>query len=104
LANQYDPQDENDEPQKNAGEIFLEEVSKTPEKRSRTWWTQVAFIPLLAVFTGLVFGAIFIIFTTRLMSMTLSANRLGRAFRSPGKPFRSPTPRCSTGLLAILPR
>jgi general nucleoside transport system permease protein len=64
LANQYDPQDENDEPQKNAGEIFLEEVSKTPEKRSRTWWTQVAFIPLLAVFTGLVFGAIFIIFTT----------------------------------------
>jgi general nucleoside transport system permease protein len=71
LADQNNPHEEdrktppeNVEPKKNAGEIFLEEVSKTPEKRSRSWWTQVALVPLLAVFTGLVIGAIFIILTT----------------------------------------
>jgi hypothetical protein len=68
LANQYEPPEEQEEPRaepkQNGAQIFLEEISKTPEKRSRSWWTQVAFIPLLAVFTGLVIGGFFIIFTT----------------------------------------
>jgi general nucleoside transport system permease protein len=71
LADQTNPQEPKDKPQaeqgapkKNAAEIFLEEVSRMPEKRSRSWWSTVALIPLLAVFTGLVIGGIFIIITT----------------------------------------
>ncbi|HSV85275.1 MAG TPA: hypothetical protein VLH85_01785, partial [Levilinea sp.] len=58
------PQVQQEAPKKNAGEIFLEEVSRIPERRSQSWWRTVALIPLLAVFTGLVIGGIFITFTT----------------------------------------
>jgi len=71
LADQTNPQEKNGKsqaeqspPKKNAGEIFLEEVSRTPDKRGRSWWSSVALIPLLAVFTGLIIGGIFIILTT----------------------------------------
>jgi general nucleoside transport system permease protein len=58
------PQGENGEPKPGAAQVFLEEVSRTPDKRSRSWWTQVALIPVLAVVTGLIIGGIFIILTT----------------------------------------
>lgn len=71
MADQLNPQAEKgklqsqpEAPKKNAGSIFLEEVSRVPERRSSSWWRTVALVPLLAVFTGLVIGGIFIVFTT----------------------------------------
>jgi general nucleoside transport system permease protein len=71
LADQFDPQEENGKPQEDkgapkpgAGQIFLEEVTHPPEKHGSSWFSRIALIPLLAVLTGLIFGALFIIFTT----------------------------------------
>lgn len=51
---------------KNAGQIFLEELTGqgpgAKKGKSSRW--RIALIPLLAVFTGLVFGAFFIMFTS----------------------------------------
>jgi general nucleoside transport system permease protein len=54
------------QPKKNAAQIFLEEVTapSTDQKHQRRGIGQVILIPILAVFTGLVLGGIFIIVTT----------------------------------------
>ncbi len=51
---------------KNAGQIFLEEISgKGPSaKKGKSSRWRIALIPLLAVFTGLIIGAFFIILTS----------------------------------------
>jgi simple sugar transport system permease protein len=71
LAEQFDPQKDNGKPQEDkgapkpgAGQIFLDEVTHPPEKHGSSWFSRIALIPLLAVLTGLIFGALFIIFTT----------------------------------------
>lgn len=52
-------------PRPDAGKVFLEELSKPAEKKKRTRGIgQTVLIPLLAVVTGLIFGAIFIILTS----------------------------------------
>ena len=55
-----------DAPKKDAGQIFLEEVSKPPQKGKSTLRRigDAVLIPLLAIFTGLVIGGIFIVLTS----------------------------------------
>jgi simple sugar transport system permease protein len=53
--------------QKDAGKIILEEtIQPTPTKAKKGWGrvSQTVLIPILAVITGLIFGAIFIIITS----------------------------------------
>ncbi|MDR3573760.1 MAG: ABC transporter permease [Anaerolineaceae bacterium] len=49
---------------KNVGQIFLEEVTGRGPKHKKRAVGQTILIPILAVFTGLVLGAIFILLTT----------------------------------------
>ena len=49
---------------KNVGQIFLEELTGQGPKQKKRGAGQVILIPILAVFTGLVIGAIFILVTT----------------------------------------
>ena len=49
---------------KNAGQIFLEELTGQGPKRKKRAVGQTILIPVLAVFTGLILGAIFILLTT----------------------------------------
>lgn len=55
-----------DAPKKDAGQVFLEEVSKPPPKGKSTLRRigDAVLIPLLAIFTGLVIGGIFIVLTS----------------------------------------
>lgn len=55
-----------DAPKKDAGQVFLEEVSKPPKKGKSTLRRlgDAVLIPLLAIFTGLVIGGIFIVLTS----------------------------------------
>ena len=55
-----------DAPKKDAGQVFLEEVSKPPPKGISTLRRigDAVLIPLLAIFTGLVIGGIFIVLTS----------------------------------------
>jgi general nucleoside transport system permease protein len=56
--------DEKPKNKKNVGEIFLEELTGQGPKHKKRGLGQVILIPILAVFTGLVIGAIFILLTT----------------------------------------
>jgi ABC-type uncharacterized transport system permease subunit len=52
-------------PNKDPGKIFLEEVTETMNgKKGRRGLGQIVLVPILAVLTGLIFGAIFIILTS----------------------------------------
>ncbi|MBP1702065.1 MAG: putative transporter permease protein [Chloroflexi bacterium] len=53
-------------PKQSASEIFLEEISKPPPKQRSRWRGigQAIAIPALAVFTGLLLGAVFIVLTS----------------------------------------
>jgi ABC-type uncharacterized transport system permease subunit len=60
------PKEPPPEPKKDAGQIFLEEVTNGPSHQSSRWRRrlQAIVIPLLSIFTGLLFGGIIIILTT----------------------------------------
>lgn len=55
-----------DKPKKNASEILLEELTATPAGKGPLWRRigQVALIPILAVVSGLIVGALIIAFTS----------------------------------------
>lgn len=54
-----------EEPKKDAGKIFLEEVISPPKKKNgKKGIGQVVLIPILAVIAGLILGGIFIVLTT----------------------------------------
>jgi ABC-type uncharacterized transport system permease subunit len=59
-------QDQTDAHKKDAGQVFLEEVSKPPEQGKTTLRRigGAVLIPFLAIFTGLVIGGLFIVFTS----------------------------------------
>jgi simple sugar transport system permease protein len=53
-------------PKQSASEIFLEEISKPPPKQRSRWRAigQSIAVPTLAIFTGLLLGAVFIVLTS----------------------------------------
>jgi ABC-type uncharacterized transport system permease subunit len=53
-------------PKKDAGKVFLEEITKEPPRSTSRWRRMLnsLLVPLLAIFTGLVLGGVFIILTT----------------------------------------
>ena len=54
-----------EEPKKDAGKIFLEEVTSPPNNKSgKKGIGQVILVPILAVISGLILGGIFIVLTT----------------------------------------
>ena len=54
-----------EEPKKDAGKIFLEEITSPPKKKNgKKGIGQVVLIPILAVVAGLILGGIFIVLTT----------------------------------------
>jgi len=65
MSNQKQPA-KPETPKKDAGQIFLEEVTKEPPRHLPRWqrMLQAAVIPVLAIFTGMVMGGIIIILTT----------------------------------------
>ena len=67
-----------DAPKKDAGQIFLEEVSKPPPKGKSTLRRigDAVLIPLLALFTGLVIGGIFIVLTSAAFYQALDESLL----------------------------
>ena len=52
------------EPKQNVGKIFLEELTGTGQNKKKKKLGQIILIPLLAIVTGLIIGAFFIMFTT----------------------------------------
>ena len=57
--------DQNEEPKKDVGKIFLEELTRSSgSKTGKRGIGQVALIPLLSIITGLILGGIFIVLTT----------------------------------------
>jgi simple sugar transport system permease protein len=60
------PQPNGSPPKEDAGKVFLEEVTKKPERGAtrRRRALQSLLVPVLAIFTGLVLGAVVIILTT----------------------------------------
>lgn len=59
------PEAQESPPKKDAGQIFIEEVTEGPGRQSTSWRRilNVIAVPGLAIFTGLVLGAVVIIFT-----------------------------------------
>jgi ABC-type uncharacterized transport system permease subunit len=53
-------------PKKDAGQVFIEEVTRKPPRDTSRWQRKLGslLVPLLAIFTGLVLGGVFIILTT----------------------------------------
>ena len=60
------PEPQETPPKKDAGQIFLEEVTSSPSQRRGRWrgMLRSVAVPALAIFTGLLLGAVVIIFTT----------------------------------------
>lgn len=61
-----EPKAQESPPKKDAGKIFIQEVTEGSTRPSSSWrrTLNVIAVPLLAIFTGLVLGAVVIIFTT----------------------------------------
>jgi simple sugar transport system permease protein len=66
MSDQKSPQPKDTKVKKDAGQIFLEEVTAGPPRHLPRWRRvlQSILVPFLAIFTGLVLGGVVIVLTT----------------------------------------